>query len=879
MFGRKRDEQLSQLLESAREDRKVFAELTKVFAEQAEKDRQAILEQVATLGNVQPSAPQNTIEPDATAEALAEEVPKDTEEEVRKAAYALNLCTVSVSQIIDYNDLGIMEQEYDNILNNLNLQNFPKDEALLNILKQILDVISFFRIQDGEKKLLEEQYKKKVKDAIWSAVPSPSLILAGGRAGWAGLAISAITAVGTGYMNYRKERASVDYEKKQADWELQKSALEQFHALRRELFDTAWRLADAYNFKDSYRLTERQISQYNRILLEEDSHKRYERLKYVEKNFTAYPPFWYHFGHAAAEVSRDKDKYSEEMRNSFKGYALSAFDEFLRLTDEDRANSLLREDQLKAACSLEKFALISDDTNISQETKVELLQNAAKNSGNAFDTVQLCASSYLQIGETEKAIKLMRMLVNEDYNAEMNAQLLSMLYVFALHNGTRNCQSEYETLATRGYTEYMFPWPDGDAKVEPTKAFAKQQNEFLFNEYKRTAGAYMTQCKTKFDEIAQNSGDITNDLIEFVMGIEKDVQVLFGDDAIAQSVRDKIALKLTDCHDCFLDELKRKRSNLFSFKNICTEAFQMIAERIKEQVSNIRNSTDEKILGTISIYSSNLLLFKSQTKILGGTAINQIVVNREKSAFDTLKEKSQMNQADSRLVAVIKKYAKEGKIIKGDSNDVDFITENLSGAKHIRHKDRLNFNKSIAYLDTNNADLLFTTEGVYVYGKPFGITYASYKYGKFNLSESKVLQIGNKNFKHAKVDVKVLYEMIKELRSLSPRESESDGNFDELVGEFSDIIDYSNIQSSFQMKIDQIYDHTFGVTVEGLISQGTIKTDDKVTIVHSGNSIDAMVIQINENYHSTATAGDRAKLLLLNTNSERVHVGDYIIKE
>lgn len=52
-----------------------------------------------------------------------------------KAAYALNLCTVSVSQIIDYDDINTMEQEYEGILNNLNLEQMPKDEALLKIIK------------------------------------------------------------------------------------------------------------------------------------------------------------------------------------------------------------------------------------------------------------------------------------------------------------------------------------------------------------------------------------------------------------------------------------------------------------------------------------------------------------------------------------------------------------------------------------------------------------------------------------------------------------------------------------------------------------------------------------------------------------------------
>ena len=87
-----------------------------------------------------------------------------TEERIspKLAAYALNLCMVSVSQIIQYRDVRIMEQEYDAILNNLNLQNFPKDEPLLNAIKQILDSITFFQVQDGERKMLEHEYQHKV---------------------------------------------------------------------------------------------------------------------------------------------------------------------------------------------------------------------------------------------------------------------------------------------------------------------------------------------------------------------------------------------------------------------------------------------------------------------------------------------------------------------------------------------------------------------------------------------------------------------------------------------------------------------------------------------------------------------------------------------
>ena len=45
--------------------------------------------------------------------------------------------------------------------------------------------------------------------------------------------------------------------------ELEITAIEQFNAIKRELFTTAWRLADTYKFPDQYRLTEKQIKQYN----------------------------------------------------------------------------------------------------------------------------------------------------------------------------------------------------------------------------------------------------------------------------------------------------------------------------------------------------------------------------------------------------------------------------------------------------------------------------------------------------------------------------------------------------------------------------------------------------------------------------------------
>ena len=255
---------------------------------------------------------------------LTKEVEKKeySKEEKQKAAYALNLCTVSVSQIVEYNDVMVLEQEYEMILNNLNLENIPKDEALLNILKQLLDTITYFRIQEEDKKFIEKDYQNKMKNAIWSAVPNFGLIVAGGNP--ITMAISLASQVGIGYMNYRKQKAENVLEKEKEYWKLQRSAIDQFNGLRRELFDTAWRLADEYNFPDEYRLTEKQIEQYNAILIDSDKMRKYERLDSIKEKFKAYVPFWYHFGSTANQIYRYAN-FSMETRNRYREFARSHF--------------------------------------------------------------------------------------------------------------------------------------------------------------------------------------------------------------------------------------------------------------------------------------------------------------------------------------------------------------------------------------------------------------------------------------------------------------------------------------------------------------------------------------------------------------------------
>ena len=403
-----------------------------------------------------------------------QKVDRHTEVEKRQAAYALNMCTVSVSQIVDYNDVYIMEQEYEAILNNLNLKQMPKDEALLRILSEIMNTITFFRIQDIRKKQIEKKYESRMKNAIWSAVPSLNVVVS---ANPAAIALALVTQIGSGYMNYRKEKASAGSDKEDAEIELEITAIEQLNSLKRELFTTAWRLADEYDFEDEWRLTEKQIKQYNDILIDCDELRKYERLDAIKDNFSAYPPFWYFIGNAANSIAKSQElDLTAETRQEFKRIALSHFEKY----EEVSENSILRQDQLNSSCALEHAELLLEDKEYDRSKVIKLITKAAKMSGNAFDILQVCAIAYLKVNDLEDASKLLRILVNEDYNKTVNAQLLSGIYV------REKKLVDYNILSTRVAHQYLYPMPlSGEDEATLETNFQKQQKMVLKGKFKK----------------------------------------------------------------------------------------------------------------------------------------------------------------------------------------------------------------------------------------------------------------------------------------------------------------------------------------------------------------------------------------------------------
>ncbi len=451
--------------------------------------REAISAAAADFGNARHEADKKTIDyrmkivadKDHGCQNMATEEDDEKRRKGLQAVYALNLCMVSLSQIVDYADINVLKQEYDSILNNLNLEVMPKDEALLIAIRQILDTCHFYILHQKDKELLAKKQELRLSNALGHAVSGGVFAIFSTPNPWT-IAVSAATMVGVAAVRYKTERRKAMLENENEAWELEKTALEQLHNLRRTLFETAWRLSKEYGFADNLRLTESQIKNYNEILTDPDPQSRYERLSLIKGDFEAYPLFWYYLARAAMEaaelflpsderrkrlgcgedvnvdvvgaflnvearaLTNDPESHNEALSfySLYREEAEKAFGKFKQFDDPSGAGvklkNLLREDVVSASAWLDA----SDFCRTSKD-ELEHIERAYALAGTNVELLQTCSFRYLKLFHeattkadalSENEIKIcvvhaedcLRKLISADTRPDLNGRALGVLY-------------------------------------------------------------------------------------------------------------------------------------------------------------------------------------------------------------------------------------------------------------------------------------------------------------------------------------------------------------------------------------------------------------------------------------------------------------------
>ena len=322
---------------------------------------------------------------------------------------ALNMAIVSVKNIVTTQDRIVLDQEYNTIINRLSFGDIESDYELVNLYRDLMDVITQNKLSDEEAKRFAEEYDRRQKKAIVSALSS---IRPYGCNMWSFLG-SLFTQGVSAYFGYRDAKEQMKEELGEDLWQLEKEKVIRFNDLQKDLLTATWNLLRKYHLPDKYRNTQEDLNLLEIGLAETDKENAAQIFRELESKFSAYPPFWFYYGDAAYRCGDPET-------------ALKCFDQF------DKAwRHVLRQDAYKV--QIAKYRLMIEQ-NLSKERIIALLNNIKDNSGPRewLDNLFYGAVAF-SVGEKDKAIRA----VNNNilFKAEMD---ISPIVLASMKSGKLN---------------------------------------------------------------------------------------------------------------------------------------------------------------------------------------------------------------------------------------------------------------------------------------------------------------------------------------------------------------------------------------------------------------------------------------------------------
>lgn len=328
-------------------------------------------------------------------------------EEAIRTAVSLNYCHMSLFRITSYNDRIVLDEEYTEIINNINLTKI-QDEEIINLLKTLMDTISEFKLSEGDKGFLYSRYEQQIAKAFYSSFSGlPGAVSSAGINPYA-IAAKTLVHLGSAYSNYRKNMKEYRKTLDKTLWELDKKAIIQLNEARKNFLSSYWKLMKKYEIPDKWRLTEKQMGFFMTVLKDEDPERKLRQLTRLETDFEAYPPFWYYLGQAAQDVNRND-------------LALKAYEKF-----EQIQKGFFREDNFYSSVLMNKIELLNMQRD--QDIIAEYLGKIVQESPLDFRKNLFAAIWYLQLKQYDEARERLLVNIDNNKNVSVNKILLGDVY-------------------------------------------------------------------------------------------------------------------------------------------------------------------------------------------------------------------------------------------------------------------------------------------------------------------------------------------------------------------------------------------------------------------------------------------------------------------
>ena len=337
--------------------------------------------------------------------ALASE---DTKDDALLSALALNYCRDSLVKILTYNDRVVLDEEYNTIINNIDLSKI-QDEEIIDLLEELMDTLSFFKLQEGDRARLIKKHEEKVANAFYSSFCDVGNIIYVGKGNPYTMVSVALTQIGGAYANYRKNISEYRDELDEKMWKLEKNAIEQINDIQKNFLRSSWNVMKKREIPDKWRLTDIQLVEYVNTLKDEDIERRLRKLRRMSEYFNAYPPYWYYFAIAALDAAKKTDATE----------ALLRFDKIHQ--------GFFREDHIYTSALMNRILLLDVDSE--KETIVNLLSKMVAQSTKDERKNIFAALKYVECGHFSEAVELLQLNIDNKKNISLNMMILGEIYI------------------------------------------------------------------------------------------------------------------------------------------------------------------------------------------------------------------------------------------------------------------------------------------------------------------------------------------------------------------------------------------------------------------------------------------------------------------
>lgn len=323
----------------------------------------------------------------------------DSSDAARDTIAQINHINWVVSKIKTYNNAIVLEDEYKQISpDKLNLNRIP-DKSTLEKIISMLDLLHGMINEERELKEWKRGFeirRKRKQFEFWRGQCGVVQSTASGL-DWtgvipgAGAVLSISRSALSSYRDYENFLEDFEDEAMKKKFAMETSKINRLHDLNKDLLQSQWKMIQDYNFDDSLRVSDSDISVFITALKDSDHSRVYSRIEAMRDKFKIFPLFWYYLSSVALETGHPKE-------------AMDACDKYFEVN-----RGLFRDDPIVGAVAMNKLYLLQK-TNENMSEARQLLELVWKHNAGEVDWRKdyFCASIYASyLKDTDSAIKVL----------------------------------------------------------------------------------------------------------------------------------------------------------------------------------------------------------------------------------------------------------------------------------------------------------------------------------------------------------------------------------------------------------------------------------------------------------------------------------------